>query len=373
MRIALLEPFLGGSHRQWAEDYARYSSHEIKIFGLSGHHWKWRMHGGAVSISRLFSESSFKPDLLLASDMLDLNAFLSLTRATTHHIPAALYFHENQLSYPWSPTDADVSLQRDNHYSFINYTSALSANKIFFNSSYHQESFLKALPEFLKMFPDHQELNSVEEIKNKSGVLYPGINLQKIKSLQPEKIEHHERAVILWNHRWEYDKNPETFFNTLFELKERGVEFKLVVLGEKFNRYPKNFDTAREKLVEEILQFGFVESQKEYVQWLSVCDILPVTSIQDFFGISVIEAMSCNVIPLLPKRLAYPEHLPESLHNTFFYEENNREFTNRLQRMIFDVKILRKQQVAQFTERYDWKKLVSKYDSELEKVVNVGK
>ena len=26
--------------------------------------------------------------------------------------------------------------------------------------------------------------------------------------------------LILWNHRWEYDKNPEPFFQSLFRLKD---------------------------------------------------------------------------------------------------------------------------------------------------------
>ena len=132
MRIALLEPFFSGSHKSWAEEYARFSTHEIKIFSLSGHHWKWRMHGGAVTLAEKFLEGNFQPDILLASDMLDLTTFLSLTRDVTHDIPAAIYFHENQLTYPWSPGDKDVSLARDNHYSFINYTSALAASKVFF-------------------------------------------------------------------------------------------------------------------------------------------------------------------------------------------------------------------------------------------------
>ena len=36
-------------------------------------------------------------------------------------------------------------------------------------------------------------------------------------------------------------------------------------------------------------------------------DILPITSNQDFFGGSIIEAMYCETTPLLPKRLTYPE------------------------------------------------------------------
>ncbi|MDZ4846917.1 MAG: DUF3524 domain-containing protein [Chitinophagales bacterium] len=365
MRIALLEPFLTGSHKKWAEEFAQHSKHEIKIFSLSGHYWKWRMHGGAVSLARKFLESNFQPDVLLATDMLDLSVFLGLTRSATHNIPSAIYFHENQLTYPWSPMDSDVRQQRDTHYCFINYTSALAADKVFFNSQYHFDSFFKELPVFLKAFPDNNESGSVENIKKKSSVLPLGMDLEKIQQLKPAEIKKEGRAVILWNHRWEYDKNPEAFFHALFELKERGVEFKLVVLGESYESRPKIFDEAREKLKENILHFGFAQDYAEYVQWLCKCDILPVTSVHDFFGTSVVEAMYCDVFPLLPKRLAYPEHIPQQLHYTFFYEDNEREFVNRLQRLIFDVKLPRGENVHQFVEQYDWRKMIERYDNEI--------
>ena len=56
-----------------------------------------------------------------------------------------------------------------------------------------------------------------------------------------------------------------------------------------------------------IVHFGFCESFSEYAQWLWKADILPVTSNQDFFGISIIEASYCETYPLLPERLSYPE------------------------------------------------------------------
>jgi hypothetical protein len=98
------------------------------------------MHGGAVTLARHFMESDEQPDLLLASDMLDLTTFLALTRAKTAALPTALYFHENQLTYPWSPNGANPAQQRA-HYAFINYTSALSADTVLFNSQYHLEAF----------------------------------------------------------------------------------------------------------------------------------------------------------------------------------------------------------------------------------------
>lgn len=370
LNILLVEPFYTGSHKKWADELKQFSSHNIDILSLSGHYWKWRMHGGAVSLAEKANKrysTSNKPDLILATDMLDLSLFMSLTRAWSHNIPTAIYFHENQLNYPWSPTDRDVKLQRDNHYAFINYASCLSADHIFFNSQYHQEAFINELPSFLNGFPDNNNFDTVELIKSKSSVLPLALNLKKLAEHKPEKIEKPLRAVVLWNHRWEYDKNPERFFNALIEISERGIAFNLVVLGESYEKRPKIFDIAKEKLADHILHWGYAESYEEYCKWLWTADVLPVTSVQDFFGISVIEAMYCNVVPYLPKRLAYPEHIPAAYHNTFFYDEE--DFVNKLQRRIWDVKYLRVMDTQQYAAKYDWSEQITRYDGEFARLV----
>ena len=134
MRILLVEPYYTGSHASWAEGYAQHSQHQVDILSLPGRFWKWRMHGGAVTLARKFLASPLIPDLILATDMLDLTTFLALSADRTASLPTAIYFHENQLTYPWSPEDRDLILRRDKHYGFINYTSALAANAVLFNS-----------------------------------------------------------------------------------------------------------------------------------------------------------------------------------------------------------------------------------------------
>lgn len=361
LKITLLEPFFSGSHRQWAEGLQKHSRHEITILGLPGRHWKWRMHGGAVSLAKQFNELENIPDLILATSMLDLTTFLALTRKKSEGIPVAIYFHENQLTYPWSPQDRDVRNKRDNHYAFINYTSALAADRVFFNSHYHKDSFLNALPKFLNQFPDKQGKENIELLKAKSEVLHLGIDLKKFEKLKPPEKRTGLEPVILWNHRWEYDKQPEIFFKTLFTLKEKGAAFKLIVLGEQNDVNPPVFKEARNRLSEEILHWGYAENFKEYAKWMFRSDILPVTSNQDFFGGSVIEAMFCNCAPLLPNRLAYPEHIPDELRPNILYEDG--ELIKRLELAITEVKKSRIMDYRSLVKKYDWGEISAKYDS----------
>ena len=50
---------------------------------------------------------------------------------------------------------------------------------------------------------------------------------------------------IVWNHRWEYDKQPEVFFDALLRLKNAGYSFKLHVLGQSFRKVPACFAQAK--------------------------------------------------------------------------------------------------------------------------------
>ncbi|RIK20256.1 MAG: DUF3524 domain-containing protein, partial [Anaerolineae bacterium] len=128
MQILLLSPYHGGSHRAWAEGYQANSAHKLSLLTLPAHFWKWRMHGGAVTLARFWLDtlSEKLPDLILATDLLDLTTFLALTRHKTADVPVALYMHENQLTYPLpaDPTIGPMRRQlgeRDRHYAFINY------------------------------------------------------------------------------------------------------------------------------------------------------------------------------------------------------------------------------------------------------------
>ena len=368
MNVVLLEPFFSGSHRQWAEGLKQHSKHEVEILSLPGRHWKWRMHGGAITLAKRFQQLQAKPDLIIATDMLDLGQFLSLTRKETAQIPVAIYFHENQLTYPWSPEDEDVAMQRDNHYSFINYTSALTADKVWFNSHYHHQAFLNALPNFLKQFPDHRGRNNIEPIGAKSAVMPLGLDLNNFEKFRPEDNVANHIPIILWNHRWEYDKGPNAFFEVLFQLKEEGVKFNLVVLGERRETCPDVFDQAKEKLKEHILHWGHADTFEQYAHWLWRADILPITSYQDFFGGSVVEAMYCNCMPLLPRRLAYPEHVPADLQEQYFYNDQH-DMIRRLKGWLSTSEALPRQPTQPLVKHYDWLNLIDRYDLMFEQLV----
>ncbi len=366
MNILLIEPYYTGSHKAWAKEFQSQSRHTIDILSMKGQFWKWRMHGGGITMANEFLLNNLSPDLILATDMLDLTTFLALTREKTSKIPAVLYFHENQMSYPWSDTDRDVQKNRDKHYGFINIASSLSASHIFFNSNYHKQSFLSGANKLLKHFPDFQEMQSIQIIEEKSSVLPLGIDLVKFDKFKTKSA--HPFPLILWNHRWEYDKNPDDFFETLFKLQEKKLKFEIAILGENFEKTPKIFNEAKFRLGEKIIQFGYCPSLTDYAKWLWKADILPVTNFQEFFGVSIMEAVYCDIYPLLPNRLTYPDLFPESL----LYNDQ-KELEDRLEFALKNINYIRDQSFKKYAEKFDWSVMGPVYDSHLEKIISDSK
>jgi len=280
--------------------------------------------------------------------------------------PFHIYFHENQFTYPWSPEDEDVKLQRDKHYGFINYSSALCADHIYFNSKFHLNSFFTGLENFLRQFPDYREIQNIERIRIKSSVLHLGMDLKKFDEYKME-TRASDTPLILWNHRWEHDKNPDTFFNVLLQLSKTGLKFQLAVLGEEFKQELPCFTKARKKLKKHIVQFGYAKTFEDYAKWLWKADFLPVTSNQDFFGGSIMEAVYCQTIPLLPSRLTYPKLFQFDDNPQLFYE-NEEDLMEKLTTSIENIAKLRQQHYQSIATNYDWSNMVKMYDRELMKL-----
>ena len=190
------------------------------------------------------------------------------------------------------------------------------------------------------------------------------MNLKLLEQFKASKT--HNEAIILWNHRWEYDKNPNLYFESLLRLKEEKIPFKLIVLGESYKNSPPVFAKIETSLQEQIIHFGFAPSFQQYAELLWQADILPVTSNQDFFGGSVVEAIYCDCYPILPDRLAYPEHIPTENRVPHFYNTEE-EFYQKLKGVVLNISQVQSDgSNKNFVARYDWSNLAPLYDQAFE-------
>ncbi len=314
MRILALEPYYGGSHKAFVDGWSSRSGHDWTLLTLPPNKWKWRMRHAAITFAEEVAskiDHGAEWDVLFCSDMLNLAEFLGLAPARMRELPAVVYFHENQLTYP-----VQVECERDYHFVFTNITTALAATHVWFNSAFHRDEFLHAMPAFLKRMPDHVPLAVVDRIGLKSEVRSPGID-----DFQPRGFRLPGPIRILWAARWEHDKNPDDFFAALKILVDQCVDFRVSIIGEQFREYPAVFDSARDEFKDHISRWGYQASRSEYVAALAEADVFVSTANHEFFGISVVEAIAAGAYPLLPERLSYPEIL-QGVENAaaFFYD-----------------------------------------------------
>nr|WP_320191766.1 DUF3524 domain-containing protein [uncultured Desulfobacter sp.] len=367
LKILFLEPFYGGSHKSVADGFARCSSHQVNILSLAPRFWKWRMRGSALALVRQIKNFS-DYDLVLATDMVDVTDFKAL--AGPKCPPVALYFHENQLSYPLEPGE-----KRDFHLGFTNIISALAADGVFFNSHFHKEDFFNAAKRLIRKMPDLRPGWVLDEIHHKTCVLYPGIDLNPKPCVVPEpQSDSLDRPLVIWNHRWEYDKNPKSFFVALEKLKRRGILFYLAVMGERYDTVPDEFKGLEQRFDGELLVCGYQEQAQDYRTWLAKGSVVISTAIQENFGISVMEAVAHGCFPLLPNRLSYPELIPKPLKPDVIYRDDA-DLETRLERILVEPEAY-KEKIAALSAhaaKFSWKHMAGKWDKSLCKIIRPGR
>jgi glycosyltransferase involved in cell wall biosynthesis len=272
-------------------------------------------------------------------------------------VPKVVYFHENQLTYP-----VQHESERDYQFGFTNITACLAADRVWFNSEFHRREFLDAARGLLARMPDFVPEGVPETIAERSATLPLGCDLA---SLDVDAAPREGPAVILWNHRWEYDKNPEGFFSAVFDLADEGLDFRLAIAGQSFRQVPLIFDVAHRRLADRIEHYGYLESRGDYARLLRRCDVTVSTAHHEFFGIAAVEALYCGCYPLFPNKLTYPEILPPEHHARHLYD-GPEDLLGRLREAVVQIDATRQVDLRGVAARFDWSALIGQYDDAFE-------
>lgn len=305
VKIALIEPYYGGSHKAWADGYVRASAHSVDLITHPARFWKWRMHGAFLTLAEELAahvEADGPPDVILASSMMNVASFAGAVRHVAQEVPIAVFFHESQFTYPLSPAD-----KTDLAYPMKNWTSAAVADLVIFNSEFHRSVFRSEAHRFLNVFPEDKHVHRIDAELDASIVLPVGIELAGFTSGVRSPSE---PPLILWNHRWEHDKGPDELLAIVTELIARGVEFQMAMCGEVFVSVPPEFGEVVEALGGRLVHQGWADRQR-YEELLLASSVVLSTAHQEFFGIGVVEGIAAGAAPVLPNRLVYPERIDE--------------------------------------------------------------
>ena len=362
LRIAALEPYAAVSHLAFLEGLRTHSRHDLTLFTLPARYWKWRMRTSSLHFAEvLSSEEPF--DLILVSDYLNLAELSAVLPAPHRKTPAVVYFHENQLTYPLQEGE-----ERDVHHAFTHFHSILSASAALFNSHYHRRSFFEALGDLIAKAPDLDMKPSLERASSKSTVLPIGTDLSASGPRTFSSADGPPR--ILWNHRWEYDKNPQRFLEALVDLDRRGIDFRVRLLGQSFRKRPAGLRPLLERIHHRLDEASFLEDRADYVQALRTSDIVCSTAHHEYFGIGTLEALRSGVMPLLPNDLAYPELLPELDRVERFLYDPAASFSEALESsieaMVNDRWIDDRETIVAHTDNFHWESLIGEYDRRFE-------
>lgn len=324
LSVLALDPFHGGSHRQFTKCLTTTSRHQWHVITGKPVHWKWRMRSAPIDFVHQTRDLVVRvgyPDVLFCTDMLDLPVYLGLLgNSRIQQIRKVVYFHENQWTYPISP-----NRKIDNHFGYTNLLSAITADEVWFNSQFHLDDFIKGSNNFLKQMPDTRDLHAVHALHTKSRIIPPGFSppadlpavtnsatAECDSQQQPANDKLAPHITVGWVSRWEYDKCPAEFVTFLSLLAAANVNFKIILLGGRPRHPVPELKEIQETYTTRILHDGFAKNQTDYWRLLGQMDVVVSTAKHEFFGIAICEAIWAGAIPIVPDRLSYREHIPES-------------------------------------------------------------
>lgn len=295
-RAWLLSAYRADSHAAWADWLvATFDEFRWRRFELPGRHFAWRIRGNPLSWLDAL-EGDELPDRIVATSMVDLATIRGL-HPRLASVPTLLYFHENQFAYP--TRDAQTTSVEAQ---MVQLYAALAADRIAFNSEYNRQTFVAGVRALLARLPDHVPADVGSRIDGKAGVLPV-----PIAAVAP--VGRRDPGLIVWNHRWEYDRQPDQFAEAMIRLAGRGTEFRLALLGARATEPPAALVRLRNTLAERIVVDGRA-SRDAYRAVLARAGISVSTSAHEFQGLAMLEAASAGCLPLVPDALVYPEIYP---------------------------------------------------------------
>ena len=362
MKALLLSAYDAVSHRQWREGLVRHLTDiDWTVLTLPPRFFAWRSRGNPLTWAFSEKETLNKGyDLVLATSMTNLAGLKGIVPALAG-TPTVVYFHENQFAYPEQRERKEYQ-----NYKLTNLYTALSAQKILFNSRYNLETMVDGVGGLLSVMPDGVPPGIAEEVESRSLVLPVPLE----ESCYQERTRPQGPLRIVWNHRWEHDKAPERFLGALVQIAQRGAEFEVHVVGQQFRDQPAVFEEMKEQLGGHILNWGFVKDESQYQEILSTSDVVVSTALHDFQGIAVLEATAAGCVPLVPDRLAYRELFPEEFRYGSLEDDMEGEvriLADRLEEMCADPAAVRATKPPDLTH-LSWNVLAEKYRKVLEEV-----
>ena len=338
------------------------------------------MRGAAAWFADIINEGLDRvPDLIFLTGFINVADLRGLLDLPLDRTPILLYMHENQLTYPLSPEE-----EFDFHFGFTNIISTLAADRIIFNSTWHRDLYMDALPSYLNRMPEAVPRDVAERLRHRTGVLGVGLDRAPLPASHFPQYRggacdpdagpawpREGRHLILWNHRWEFDKRPDLFAAALHRLLDAGLDFDVALLGEERGQ-EKIFAPLQERLGGRCLAYGHLPSRADYDAMLERADIVVSCAEQEYFGISVAEAVHAGCYAVLPRGQVYPSLYGTRCRGRHFYETED-ELVGLLGDLVSGDICGHVCSLDRDVDIYTWDRLAPEFDRVISEVAAAGR
>jgi Domain of unknown function (DUF3524) len=295
--ILALEPFYGGARRAMLETLVRHSRHRWTVLKLPPRRIERRLEVAANWFSeQLKAHWVGRVDLLFTSEAMNLASLLRLTPALVGH-PSVVYFHDNQLP--------DLSVREEQPLDLVNLSTATAATEIWFNSAYHQQTFMIRASALVDRHPELSNRNPMAQLTGKARLMLPPVSWRSIDELRSSNTIQRSPRTIFFDTR---DANMDILNEGLGLLRRKGVTFNAVTVGPVDSLDPEVPRYTAPERDEASQARGMLES--------SIVVSAKPEAASDYLAI---RALIAGCRPVLPDGGVYPELLPRPLHASCLY------------------------------------------------------
>jgi tRNA G18 (ribose-2'-O)-methylase SpoU len=143
--------------------------------------------------------------------------------------------------------------------------------------------------------------------------------------------------------------------------------FRLVVLGTDPSNGEKWSTRIHREFAEELVFLGWCTELADYARWLQTASVVISTAQHETFGISIVESVFCGALPLLPRRLSYPELFPPNEFPEHFYSSPSECVLKLLKLLSISADPLQRTRATAKTKhavaRFRWQTMSRVYDN----------
>ena len=199
-----------------------------------------------------------------------------------------------------------------------------------------------------------------------STVIYHGVNLNKFKldnkTKNKNQLGYNRNALlILFVGKLHPYKDPLTLIRAISLALKDVTELHLAMIGSGELSGEVNKEITRLRLSKRVKIYDWV-SEKKLRKFYNAADILVLPSVNEAFGIVLLEAMASGLPVIASNTGACPEILGSN--ETLFIQGDSEDLANKIVKLISNKKLLAKLRIEgrnRVEKQFGWSKSINKY------------